>query len=134
MILNSDPFPRYLLLLSSCFSIAGGCTEERTTLSAVPRFEAPETFQADGWNWRREEGFSRSDTAVLSRFFEIQPGMQGSPAVTGVPVIYHGIQNRKRYYWIQGTVDGATWSCVEYSQGRYQFLEGTGNPYRTGTQ
>ncbi|HBL44640.1 hypothetical protein [Gimesia sp.] len=125
---------RHCLLLTCGLFLSAGCAEESSALSEVPRFEAPETFQADGFNWQREEGFSRSDTAVLSRFFQLQPGMQGSPAVAGVPVIYHGVQNRRRFYWIQGTADGPLWSCVEFSQGRYQFLEGTGNPYQSGSQ
>ncbi|QDT89266.1 hypothetical protein [Gimesia algae] len=139
MILIQAPSLRYDLLLIGCLLMGclltgGGCAEERTTLSVAPRFEAPETFKADGLNWQREAGFSGSDAAVLSRFFQLQPGMQGSPAVAGIPVIYHGIQNRRRFYWIQGTAEEPLWSCVQFHRGRYQLLEGTGNPYQSDSQ
>ena len=131
MIIIQGRFTKCSLLQTCGLLLAVGCAEESSILPDLPRIEAPESFQADGLNWQREEGFSGSDTAVLSRFFQLQPGMQGSPAVAGVPVIYHGVQNRRRFYWVQGTADGPLWSCVEFSQGRYQFLEGTGNPYQT---
>lgn len=134
MISMQEPFIRFYLFMTCWLFLAGGCTEERTTLPAIPQFAAPDKFKQGGVNWQREERLSGSDAAVLSRFFEIQPGMAGSPAVAGTPVIYHGIQNRKRFYWMQGTVDGPLWSYVEFSRGHYQFREGTGNPYRSDAQ
>ena len=90
----------------------------------------PETFTAAGFNWSREQDLGSSDSRLLTRYFETNPSLAESPAFQGLPAVYHGTRNRRRFYWIQVTSESRTWVCLQYNQGRFQFLEGTGSPWQ----
>ncbi|WP_339734618.1 hypothetical protein [uncultured Gimesia sp.] len=113
-----------------CLASIFGCAPESGEQPELVELSYPETFTATGINWRREQKLGPSDSRLLTRYFRGNPSLADSPAFQGRPAVYHGTQNRRRFYWIQGTVAQCVWVCVQYDRRRFQFLEGTGTPWR----
>lgn len=124
------PVYKTVLFLSvSGITVSSSCSENASSELSPVEIQSPEVFKFDGVNWRREDSMSKSDTNLLSRYFEMNPSMIDSPILEGTPTVYHGTKKRRRFYWIRGTTTEAAWVCVHFEKGVFQLIEGNGDPF-----
>lgn len=124
-----DSVRKQLISGSLLLVLLTGCAGEPAVEVSTVLVQNPALFESDSVKWRREDQLGDSDTRILSRYFQQNPSLIDSPAFTGVPAVFHGTKQRRRFYWIKETAGHPTWVCVQYASGRFQFLEGNGNPY-----
>ncbi|QDT96943.1 hypothetical protein V144x_24140 [Gimesia aquarii] len=118
------------VLLSTVIGMATSCSGNVANEPTPIEIHPPEVFEIDGTNWQREDSLGKSDTKLLSRYYEKNPSMIDSPLFKGAPTVYHGTKNRRRFYWIGGTATEPIWVCVHFENGAFQLQDGQGNPYQ----
>ncbi|WP_417385732.1 hypothetical protein [Gimesia sp.] len=91
---------------------------------------APAELVIHGSKWQRESSIGKSDGKLLAHYFQQNPSMVGSPELAGTPEVYHGASQQRRFYWIHSSLNKTVWTCVEYKDREFHFLQGEGNPYQ----
>jgi hypothetical protein len=121
-----------LWLMLSCVSFSlstggcGGATGE--TVQAVSA-DPPNSWTADGRTWSFQTSISNGDEEVLMKFFQLNPGFQGSSDFEGPPKLMVSGPADRRFYWLRGTKDSMAWSCIHFEGGKFRTSEGTGDPF-----
>ncbi|MFK7777020.1 MAG: hypothetical protein QM501_02705 [Gimesia sp.] len=110
-----------------------GCSGGDSSEIVPITIQSPEVFEFEGMKWRREDSLGQADTKLLSRYFKMNPSMIDNPVLEGTPSVYHGVRNRRRFYWVKGTANQPIWLCVQFEKGTFQLLEGRGNPYENSS-
>lgn len=119
------------VLFLTAIGLTASCSEDTSIESSPAEIQPPEKFKVDGVNWLQADSLNKSDTKLLSRFFEMNPSMIDSPILEGTPTVYHGTKNRRRFYWIGATATQPIWACIHFEKGAFQILEGHGSPYQS---
>lgn len=115
-----------LVLVSAAFPGCGGTSEESVRSGTI---RPPASWTADGRTWSHQPAMSKPDEELLTKFFHLHPGFQGSSDFEGVPTMMIGEKSDRRFYWIRGDDDSAMWSCIHFESGRFRTSEGAGNPF-----
>ncbi len=121
-------------MILNCFVIGvcvamSGCGSSTAQPVAVSEISAPRSFSANEKTWTLKPSMEESDEETLTQFFATQPDFQGSTDFEGPPTLFLSGESDRRFYWLRGIGDSATWSCVCFESGKFQVSEGKGNPF-----
>ena len=134
-MINLTPRSIFLTRLTLLFLLLGlsttaGCTSDESSSSESLPVEAPAELLLNGKKWQKEVSINQSDQNLLSQYFQANPSLIDSPDLHGTPDVYHGAQNKRRFYWVHPMAERTRWICLEYQNGGFELLEGEGNPYQ----
>lgn len=121
-------FLLYPLAVTLCI-VMSGCGSSTAQPVAASEISAPQSFSAKDTTWRLKPRMEAADEDVLTQFFAAQPDFQGSTNFEGPPIMFLSGTSERRFYWLHGAGDAATWSCVHFEDGSFQLSEGSGNPF-----
>ncbi|MEI6540956.1 MAG: hypothetical protein WCO86_15750 [Planctomycetota bacterium] len=129
--MNIVILPHFLLsLLAVTLRIVmSGCGSSTAQPVAVSEISAPQSFSEEGTIWTLKPSMEVADEKALTQFFASQPDFQGSTNFEGPPVLFLSGTTDRRFFWLHGAGDAATWSCVHFEDGSFQLSEGSGNPF-----
>ncbi len=121
-------FLLYPLAVTLCI-VTSGCGASTAQLVVVSEISAPQSFSEEGTIWTLKPSMEVADEEALTQFFASQPDFQGSTNFAGTPILFLSGTSDRRFYWLHGAGDAATWSCVHFEDGSFQLSEGSGNPF-----
>ncbi len=113
------------------FLALGGCQK---TLEALPEVSVviPDQFEDGGREWSRQSAMEPADNDCLSRFFERNRDLAGSPEFEGQPTVFLSGKRDRRFFWLHASADGNRWRSVEFKNRRFLTTDGTGSPFESG--
>jgi len=128
--MNISILPHFLLYpLSVTLCIAmSGCGSSTAQPVAVSDISVPKTFSVDGRTWTLKPALEQADEEILTQFFASQPDFQGSIDFQGQPELFLSGESDRRFYWLHGAGDAASWSCVQFEDGSFDISQGSGSP------
>lgn len=118
-----------LLFIVFLTSIIAGCGRTSAKPVQTDMIDPPTSWLADGKTWTYQSSLNPSDEELLSRFFQVYTEIQGSSDFEGPPKMLAGENSDRRFYWIRGTKEHITWSCVHFEAGEFLTSNGTGDPF-----
>ena len=122
-------FTRRLTAAGVFLVLSAGCSSEPQTLPEVT-VDAPQEFEADGALWKQQPALTQADTECLSKFFEKNGDLAGSPDFEGQPTVYLAGKNDRRFYWLLPSAEDLRWCRVEFRKRKFNSTDGTGNPFQ----
>ncbi len=121
-------FLLYPLAVTLCIVMSGSGSSTAQPV-AVSEISAPQAFSEEGTIWTLKPSMEVADKEALTQFFASQPHFQGSTNFEGPPKLFLSGTSERRFYWLYGPGDAATWSCIRFESGCFQVSEGSGNPF-----
>ena len=121
-------FLLYPLAVTLCIVMSGYGSSTAQPV-AISEISASQSFSEDRTIWTLKPSMEVADEAALTRFFASQPDFQGSTNFAGPPILCLSDTTDRRFYWLHGAGDAATWSCVRFESGSFQVSDGSGNPF-----
>ena len=120
--------PSRLSLASVALLLFIGCQSEPETLPALS-VDVPEQFEEDGVVWKQQHALTRADKDCLSKFFEKNGDLVGSPEFNGTPAVYVAGRSDRRFYWLLPSAEDARWCRVEFRNRKFEASDGIGSPF-----
>lgn len=117
-----------LLIVFVLLLAQSGCKSEPERLADFS-VDVPDAFRDGQTDWKRQMTSEKSDNVCLQRFFTLNQDLAGSPEFTGMPAVFSSGANARRFYWLNASVDGMRWQCVEFRNRKFSVTEGTDNPF-----
>lgn len=121
--------------INACFGIVAllsfaaiGCQSEPEQLPEVA-VNVPDQFEVDGTTWQKQSDVQPSDNERLAKFFAANQDLVGSPEFEGQPTVFTASKNDRRFYWLNPTIDGMHWRCVEFRKRKFSTSDGTETPF-----
>lgn len=114
--------------LTSLILTVTGCSQSEAEPVLPSQITPPGNFTLEQRTWEHCPQIQSADDELFARFLKVQPEWAGSPAMAGVPILYQCDKDR-RFYWIEGRGNNATWTCLAWEQGKFRISEGKGLPF-----
>ena len=107
-----------------------GCQSESEPLPEVS-VNIPDTVTEGDTEWKKQTSVRQSDNDCLMTFFSRNEDLAGNPEFEGEPTVFLSGKTDRRFYWMQSSIDGVRWRCVEFRKKKFSTSDGTGNPFQS---